>query len=284
MRSGWERRAHHLIFDVGPLGCTPTAAHGHADLLSVQCSAFGEPYLVDPGTFCYGSSKTWREHFRGTAAHSTVLVDHTGQAAPAGTFAWKTRPAATLACWQSDDSGEFADASHDAYASLADGVTHRRRILFARRRYWVIVDDLTGRAKHDIELRFQFAPMPVALGRVPWVTASHPDGHGMLVGAFTSPGMRPSLGAGRDVPALGWVSTRFGRRRPAPIAIWRASAPLPMRIVTLLLPVARAATRPPVVQLSVLADGRICGLRLGAGGDELRVDDREVALVPPRAA
>jgi hypothetical protein len=284
MRSGWDRRAHQLIFDVGPLGGEPTAGHGHADLLSVQCSAFGEPYLVDPGTYCYGSSRTMRDHFRGTAAHSTVLVDGRGQASPDGTFAWKSRPVATLSGWRSDEAGDFADASHDAYASLPGGVTHRRRILFVRRRYWVIVDDLSGADRHDVQLRFQFAPLPVVLGRVPWVVASHPDGHGMLVGAYASRGMRPRLCAGRDAPITGWVSPHFGRCRPAPLAVWSTSARLPQRIVTLLLPVERAATRPPLVRPTVLPDGRICALQLGDGGDELFIDDREVALAPPRSS
>src|SRR2546426_4819090 len=53
MRSGWERDAHQLVFDVGPLGCPISGGHGHADLLSIQCSVFGEPYLVDPGMYCY---------------------------------------------------------------------------------------------------------------------------------------------------------------------------------------------------------------------------------------
>jgi hypothetical protein len=30
MRSGWERDAHQMIVDVGPLGCTISAGHGHA--------------------------------------------------------------------------------------------------------------------------------------------------------------------------------------------------------------------------------------------------------------
>src|SRR5439155_23657807 len=53
MRSGWGPNDHQLIFDVGPLGCPVTGGHGHADLLSVQCAVFGEPYLVDSGTYCY---------------------------------------------------------------------------------------------------------------------------------------------------------------------------------------------------------------------------------------
>ena len=71
MRSGWERDAHQLIFDVGPLGCPVSSGHGHADLLSVQCAVFGEPYLVDAGTYCYTGDTVSRDFFRSTAAHNT---------------------------------------------------------------------------------------------------------------------------------------------------------------------------------------------------------------------
>uniref|UniRef100_UPI00190F100A heparinase II/III domain-containing protein n=1 Tax=Klebsiella pneumoniae TaxID=573 RepID=UPI00190F100A len=69
--------------DVGPLGCPQSGGHGHADLLSIQCSAFGEPYIIDPGTYCYTPAEEWRDFFRNTTSHSTVIVDGAGQAVPA---------------------------------------------------------------------------------------------------------------------------------------------------------------------------------------------------------
>ena len=51
MRSGWEPDAHQAIVDIGPIGCPVSGGHGHADLLSMQCSIFGEPCLVDAGTY-----------------------------------------------------------------------------------------------------------------------------------------------------------------------------------------------------------------------------------------
>ena len=44
-------------------------------------------------------------------------------------------------------------------ARLPDPVRHRRRVLFVKPRYWVVVDDLDGGAAHRVELRFQFAPV-----------------------------------------------------------------------------------------------------------------------------
>jgi hypothetical protein len=71
MRSRWNRDAHQMIVDVGPLGCSVSGGHGHADLLSIQCSIFGEPCLVDAGNYCYTPEAQWRDHFRSTAAHNT---------------------------------------------------------------------------------------------------------------------------------------------------------------------------------------------------------------------
>src|SRR5439155_25503326 len=114
MRSGWEDTAHQLIFDAGPLGCPLSGGHGHADLLSVQCAVFGEPCLVDPGTYSYSGDAAGRDFFRGTVAHSTVVVDGEPQARPAGPFQWRTRPLARLRQWRSTPEFDLADAEHAA--------------------------------------------------------------------------------------------------------------------------------------------------------------------------
>src|SRR5262249_41837992 len=92
MRSDWTDRAQHLLFDAGALGNSTTAGHGHADLLSVQCSAFGKPQLVDAGTYCYTPDRRWRDYFRSSHAHSCVIVDGESQTIGAGPFTWKDRP------------------------------------------------------------------------------------------------------------------------------------------------------------------------------------------------
>ena len=68
MRSGRNGSSHALIFDTGPLGCPITSGHGHADLLSIQCSVFGEPCIVDPGMSGYAAHRDWREFFRSDAS------------------------------------------------------------------------------------------------------------------------------------------------------------------------------------------------------------------------
>src|SRR6266403_4090686 len=180
MRSGWAPDAHQLIFDVGPLGCPVSGGHGHADLLSVQCAVFGEPCLTDAGTYGYTGQQAWRSFFRGTSAHSTVMIDGAGQAVPTGPFAWHARPRAQLTRWESSGGLEIAEGSHQAYSRLADPVIHRRRVIFVARGYWILVDDLEGAAEHGVELRFQFAPIEVTVDPTLWAWA-HRGARGLLL-------------------------------------------------------------------------------------------------------
>jgi hypothetical protein len=269
MRGGWSPHDHQLIFDVGPLGCPISAGHGHADLLSVQCSAFGRNFLADAGTYGYTGEPAWRDYFRGTAAHSTVLVDGEAQAVPAGPFAWKERPGARLRRFLSTGEFDFADAEHDAYRRLQDPVTHRRRVLFVKPRYWVVVDDLDGKMEHRVELRFQFAPMVVTVDPALWARAYARGRYDLAIRPFASAELQAEVREGDRAPIQGWTSSDFGRRRPAPVLIYRAVTRLPLRIVTLLLPVDRPSAAPPAVSPLVREGEGLAGIRFGESGESV---------------
>ncbi len=278
MRDAWEPRGHQLIFDVGPLGCPLSGGHGHADLLSLQCSIFGEPVIVDPGTYCYQGEPAWRDRFRGTAVHSTVTIDGAEQAIPDGPFSWKKRPRAHLDRWLSTRDFDLADASHDAYRRLPDPVRHRRRIFFIKPRYWVAVDDLEGAAEHRVELRFQFAPLSVRLDRSQWVRAETPSGRGLLARMFSAEPLHVEILEGQTAPMLGWISTDYGQRLPAPLLMCTATARLPLRIVTLLVPLESALAAPPAVRPLLTAGHELVGLAFGEGREQIRFDGDAVVL------
>jgi hypothetical protein len=281
MRTGWDREAHHLVFDVGPLGCPLSGGHGHADLLSVQVSAFGDPYIVDPGTCTYSVDASMRDHFRGTAAHATVLVDGQGQAETAGPFAWRQRPRAHLRRFLSTPAYDLADADHDAYARLRDPVRVRRQVVFVKSPgYWVLVDDLAGSSSHHIELRFQFAPMPVSVDG-DWVRAKGPGGHGLLVRAFARVPLQTRIETGSTSPFEGWVSPDYGQREPAPIIIYIASTRLPIRILTLLLPVQDTAAPAPAVRPVLDAQGAPFGLAFDDSHETIRFESDSFTIERP---
>ena len=279
MASDGPGDGHQLIFDVGPIGCPVTAGHGHADLLSIQATVFGQPCLVDPGTFCYTMDSRWRDYFRSAAAHSTLIVDGQSPARPAGPFSWQERPAARLRQWQSGDGLDYADAEHDGYCRLADPVVHRRRVLFVKPRFWIIVDDLAGSKDHTFDLRYQFAPgYSIDMEHAPWISAHRPSGQGLLTIVHATTPIRPRAIKGCMEPIGGWVSPEFGVRLPAPGIGYRAGGRLPIRIATLMFPVESIGTPLPRVSPLMGEGPSLRGFALDGGREFLIIDDQEIRL------
>lgn len=278
MRSGWEPDAHQAIVDIGPIGCPVSGGHGHADLLSLQCSIFGEPCLVDAGTYSYRGESQWRDFFRSTAAHSTVIVDGVNQAEPAGAFGWKGQPRVRLREWHSTPEFDFLDAEHDGYLSLPDPVVHRRRVIFVKPGYWIVIDDLSGAAHHQVDLTFQFGPLDVTLGTHPWARAQTPGGRVLWISPFPSAPVRPSLKSGELMPPRGWISREYGERHPAPMLIYSFAVALPWRIVTLLLPDRQGQATPPAVRGLYDDAGLPIGVAFERPRRVVRFDDQAVSV------
>lgn len=150
MRTGWDRDAHWGCMDCGPQadglseGPVPSAAHGHADALSVLISAYGEPMLVDAGPYHYNGDPAWRDYFRQTRAHNTVVVDGVDQAVHHGGMAWSQAAQAQCEAWDSTPVYDYVCGRHTGFARLPVPVWHRRAIFFRKPAYWLIFDELQG--------------------------------------------------------------------------------------------------------------------------------------------
>jgi hypothetical protein len=278
MGSGWERDAHQAIVDIGPLGCPVSSGHGHADLLSMQCTIFGEPCLLDSGTFTYAAESQWRDFFRSTAAHSTVMIDGVSQAESVGPFGWQRRPRVKLREWHSNAEFDFLDAEHDAYLSLPDPVVHRRRVIFVKPAYWILVDDLSGASRHQVDLLFQFAPIKVTLGPHPWARAETAGGRVLWLSPFPAAPIQTAIKSGELSPPRGWVSSDYGLRNPAPMLIYSCAVALPWRIVTLLLPDRQGQATPPAVRPLYDDAGLPTGFAFERPRRSVRFDDRAVLV------
>jgi heparinase II/III-like protein len=271
MRSNWQSDGQMLIYDTGPLGAGG-AGHGHADLLSIQCAAFGEPFVVDAGTFCYTADPQARDFFRGTASHSTVLVDGNSQSVAAGPFRWSACPQARLRLWQSTPEIDFADAEHAAYGRPPDSIVHRRRILYVKPRFWVIADDLEGSGHHRVDLCFQLAPADVQFSGELCVHIRGRTGNGLMLHPFSTHRITANVHCGEIDPMLGWISHEYGQRQPAPLVRFTYNARFPSRSVTLVMPV-RQGNRCPVVSPVIGSDGEPIGLMFDETGERIQFDE-----------
>ena len=90
LRTGWGSNELWLAIQQQPMGMS-TAGHSHAGLLSFELFMDGKPIVVDPGTYTYGASTAWRDHFRRIEAHNGVQIDREPYYLPAGPFNWKGR-------------------------------------------------------------------------------------------------------------------------------------------------------------------------------------------------
>jgi len=204
-----------LLLDAGPQGLAG-CAHGHADALSVVCSALGQDWLIDPGTFVYTGSREWRHAFSSTRAHNTVVVDGRDQAEPVDIFKWRKLPAPRLEKWLTSPGLDVAVASHDGYLRLPQGVQHRRRVVFVKPRYWLIRDELTGRGHHQAEVLFHFAPGTKLAVQGQQCTAVR-EAQNFLLACSAAP-QKWEIIEGDETRRIGWYSAEYGQRVAAPVA------------------------------------------------------------------
>lgn len=169
LRDQAEAPEHYACFDCGPQAAglrrddIPSAAHGHADCLSVVLWLAGRAVLVDSGFYCYNANPEWEVHFRKTRAHNTVEVDGTDQAEHVSKMAWCRTYAATLHGWSSTARGAWAQGSHDGYGRLPSPARHQRTIHLRHLGYAAILDMVDGRGRNDVALHFHFAPGDASL-------------------------------------------------------------------------------------------------------------------------
>ena len=259
-RTGWRSLDSQLVFDCGGLG-RPSGGHGHADALSVTLATGGLELLADPGTYVYNGRPDWRDAFRSTRAHNTVVVDGRDQSEPGDTFRWRSRAEARLLTDAAFDGLDLLAGEHDGYARPPVGVVHRRRVLSVRPDYWLILDDFraaesgggTNGAEHTFDVLYHLAPEAEAeslAGAGPWEAAFHvrAGDAGLLLHLQASAPLEAEVErpAGDDRPGrhLGWVSRRYGDKRPAPVVAARLASAVPATVATLLVPYRGTAYRP----------------------------------------
>jgi Heparinase II/III-like protein/Heparinase II/III N-terminus len=213
--------------DHGPLGFLGTAAHGHADALSLELRLGGTDILSDPGTYTYSyhDQDGWRDYFRSTRAHNTLELDGVDQCRSGGPFLWLDRPRSTLERLDGLDTGSTAEwvASHDGYERLRPAATHRRAVRLDRRcRSLEIVDSLSGAGQHRARLFFHLGPqigcrLEGTTAYLEWLGDGCPH-HAVL---YLPTELQWHLHSGETKPILGWYSAGFGLREPSFVLVGR---------------------------------------------------------------
>ncbi|MGQ0762882.1 MAG: alginate lyase family protein [Acidobacteriota bacterium] len=149
----------YLLFNASGCGLNGRGSHGHNDALSIEVSACGTAFIVDPGSYVYTADLQARHLFRSTAYHSTVQIDDveqntTDEKTP---FVMGDEAHPRVVKWETNGEFDYVIAEHGGYLRLDQPVTHRRAVRFdKRKRFWFIEDDFSGVGKHHLATRFHF--------------------------------------------------------------------------------------------------------------------------------
>ncbi len=125
-----------VTFDHAELGFNSIAAHGHADALHITLTIDGEKIFIDPGTYCYHSDIHWRNYFRETQNHNTVIINNQNQSEMKGAFLWGRRATSRLIKSELDRDKDLIIAEHDGYKPLM----HQRVIEYQKPQKIIIQD------------------------------------------------------------------------------------------------------------------------------------------------
>jgi hypothetical protein len=145
----------YLCFNASGAGLNGRGSHGHNDVLSIELSAGGRAFIVDPGTYVYSADLAKRHEFRSTAYHSTVQIDSLEQNTIRldSPFVIGNEAKPRVLEWKTSDDFDKVVGEHYGYP-----VTHRRTVTFDKReRLWAIDDEFFGDGEHVYEARFHFA-------------------------------------------------------------------------------------------------------------------------------
>lgn len=209
-----------VFVDCAELGFRSIAAHGHADALSFTLRAFGVDVLVDPGTYDYFSHREWREYFRSTRAHNTLVIDDADQSVPLGLFMWGVRARSRCLRWEPTTQGGFLVAEHDGYTRLKDPVVHRRSIaLDGAARTVTIRDEIVASGSHRAALYFHLSDACTV--KAVAARRCHIEVAGGSLAIEIDPKMQFDMLTGSEHPIGGWVSHGYHQKVPTTTIVGR---------------------------------------------------------------
>jgi len=220
-----KSRGKYLIVDCGKICPDYLPPHSHADTLSYELSIGDDRIIVDSGVYEYNSGR-WRDFFRSTRAHNTVVVDGLNQSDVWGSFRAGRRAFPTDVKWIVNDDVIFFEGGHDGYLKQV-GVLHKRKIFFVDNNFWLIFDELSGEGTHLVEEYLHFHP-DIEISTENQIVANKIGRQVVQIIPFERPEVR--IVKGELEPIQGWYSLEFGNKEPNPVLILRYKVRLPIRL------------------------------------------------------
>jgi hypothetical protein len=222
----------YLLLNANDTGTNGRGSHAHNDALSIEVSAYGRAFIVDPGSYVYNLDREARHEFRSTAYHSTITVDSEEQNLTFVDlpFVLGNQAKPKVMEWRATPESDVVIAEHYGYTRLDDPVIHRRSIEFDKtQKYWSLTDDIRGNDTHEVVVSFHVAPGVSSDAVGDAVILSDAEDRRLLIRTDNANAEFSVM------PAA--ISHNYGHREDSSIIRWRCAAQLPLTIRTIILPV-----------------------------------------------
>ena len=249
IRDGWSSESRYFVFKCHSdgLGNTGISSHGHSDWLSFELCIGKTPMIIDIGTYAYNLDHKWRNYFRGAHAHNTVLVDGRDHAKPIDIFTLQTDGVAKCTKWVTSESYDYLEAYHTGYLEKS-GVTHIRKTLFVKPRYWIVEDTIMGEGTHTADMILNFAvglkPKRVSSTSKAVIVTDREDA--LLIFPQEPNRLNVRLEKGSTEPIQGWVSHSYGQKREAYVATFGQNGKASLHQSTILYPISTKLLQKPI--------------------------------------
>jgi hypothetical protein len=230
MRDGWGNQANYVLFDCGEIAHgvhrdgTPSAAHGHSDMLSFELCLNGKPLIVDPGFYTYFGELSWHRYFRDAKGHNTITVNDCGHAIHEGRIAWSSVSTVKVIHQFCSEVSDFICAETDRFAGLNMPAKHRRYFWFEKNNFAFVFDEIVGVENKPVQIQssLHFATPHVALEE----NVLFADNRPVAIFALP-PDTELRLNKHTETPDTGWIAPGYGERRPAAVLRILSHQPLP---------------------------------------------------------
>ncbi len=214
MRSGWDENAVCLVLKCGP----GPYWHCQPDNGTFELFAGGRRLMPDSGTYIYSGDPAGRAWFRQTRVHQTLTLDGENT---------DYKPALRL--WKPGKDLDVLVVENGSYKNL----THRRAVLFVKKKFFVLVDDAIGKAGGNVDLHFQLAPGKAVFDKsAPSARTDFKKGTNVLIRGLAQKPMALEEEKGQ-------VSFKYGKKQPRwafRFRIKKTSDTPGVRFVTLVVP------------------------------------------------
>lgn len=159
--SGWyvmRDNRNYLIISCGPNGQNGNGGHSHNDKLSFELFAGEETILIDPGTYVYTPQPEWRNKFRSTSFHNTVVIDDKEQNPIPGTPRQLFRLNSEIKCipvrWESNAECSIFSGKYALTRRKGQLVHERELRLYANAKRLELIDRFEGKGEHSVTWNF----------------------------------------------------------------------------------------------------------------------------------